>query len=93
MTPRTSPQDARAELGRIIHTWVMFCFHSPGLVAAYDQLRGTNVAGKGSVLEQQIDGATGRRDADLQGFVEFCVDLLQRLPPEGIDAIKAMASR
>jgi hypothetical protein len=44
---------------------------TPGLVAEYDRLRGTNLGLRGSELERAIDEATGRLDAEVLGFAEF----------------------
>lgn len=48
------------------------CAMEPGLVHNYDRLKGTNLSLRGSGFDLAIDKATGRLDAELEGFIEFC---------------------
>lgn len=46
----------------------------PALVAEFDRLAGTNVAGRGSPMDLAIDAVSGHADADLQRFLTFAKD-------------------
>ena len=46
------------------------------LLTEYDRLTGTNLCQRGTALDHAIDEATGRTDADLQGFLAFAKDTL-----------------
>lgn len=48
------------------------CAMEPGLVHNYGRLKGTNLSLRGSGFERAIDKATGRLDAELEDFIEFC---------------------
>lgn len=76
------PVLTEAEKIEALKFWVMFCFAHPNLVEAYDKLMGTNIAGMGTDLERAIDQATGRADDEYRGFIEFCLDMGTRIPPE-----------
>ena len=53
------------------------------MVESFDQLRGTNLALRGSPLERLIDLEAGRFEAELGLFVAFVRDCVwDRLPPE-----------
>lgn len=52
------------------------CAQDSELVINYDRLRGTNLAQRGSSLELAIDRASGRLEAELEGFIEFCWDYI-----------------
>jgi hypothetical protein len=60
--------------------WIHLCGGHPEFVANYDRLRGTNLSRKGSAFDMAIDDATGRMESEVAGFVEFCIDLFQRIP-------------
>lgn len=80
-----------AAMGNVVKRWVMMCFEAKGFVEAYDRLHGTNVAGKGPALALMIDQATGHRDDEFRGFIEFCLDMLESAPQEGVDWLIARA--
>jgi hypothetical protein len=44
---------------------------TPGMLVEYDRLNGTNLARRGTPLDLAIDQATGRMEAEIEGFVEF----------------------
>jgi hypothetical protein len=48
------------------------CINETELVANYDTLRGTNISHRSSAIDLEIDRATGRFDAEIEGFIEFC---------------------
>ena len=57
------------------------CLENKELVENFDRLRGTNLSGKGSPIERQIDVASGRQESDLKLFAEFIFDcVLKRFP-------------
>lgn len=60
--------------------FVFQCIESQELVQEFDRLRGTNLSLRGTVLDLEIDRATGRFDHDVQAFLDFCKDLWQRIP-------------
>lgn len=51
---------------------LMQCAENKELVSSFDRLRGTNLSHRGSVIDLAIDRATGRLDADMEKFIEFC---------------------
>ncbi len=59
------------------------CLEDKDLVANFDRLRGTNLSGKGSLIERQIDVASGRQENDLKLFAQFIVEfVMKRIPVE-----------
>lgn len=48
------------------------CVANQELISNYDRLRGTNLSLRGSGLSLAIDQATGRVDAEIRDFIEFC---------------------
>ena len=59
------------------------CLEYKDLVANFDRLRGTNLSGKGSLIERQIDIASGRQENDLKLFAQFIVEfVMKRIPVE-----------
>ena len=50
------------------------CISEPELIANYDKLRGTNLSRTGSPIDLAVDQATGRMNAEIEGFIEFCWD-------------------
>ncbi|KZC30057.1 MULTISPECIES: hypothetical protein [unclassified Rhodanobacter] len=62
----------------------------PSLRAEYDRLAGTARGTRRSPVDKAIDRATGRDDAELQGFLVFAKDALwDRAPDATRDAIRA----
>lgn len=62
---------------------VQQCVANVEFVREFDRLHGTNVAGRGSPLEYEIDLVSGRIDDDLHKFVVFVHRYVwSRLPPE-----------
>lgn len=47
---------------------------TPELVKEFDRLRGTSLQSRG--LNEMIDIATGKRDKDLELFVEFFLEVI-----------------
>ena len=47
------------------------CAQHPELLTEFDRLTGSNLSQRGSLLDLEIDRATGRMDADFERFVEF----------------------
>jgi hypothetical protein len=68
-----SPEEA-AEFA----VFVQLAWDSP-LRGHFDRLRGTNLCARGLSIEVEIDYASGRFAADVEAFVEFCLDAYQRL--------------
>jgi hypothetical protein len=62
----------------ILPQWIAMCVENENLKHEFDRLRGTNISLKGSLIELDIDIATGRIKSDTNSFVAFCVDLLER---------------
>ena len=59
------------------------CLEDKDLVANFDRLRGTNRSGKGSLIERQIDIASGRQENVLKLFAQFIVEfVMKRIPVE-----------
>lgn len=48
------------------------CISEPELIENYDKLRGANLGRKGSPIDLAVDLATGRIEAEIEGFIEFC---------------------
>ncbi|MEY2117153.1 hypothetical protein [Rhodanobacter sp. FW106-PBR-R2A-1-13] len=62
----------------------------PTLRTEFDRLAGTEVATRRSPLERAIDVASGREDAELQGFLAFAKDVLwDRAPDATREEIRA----
>lgn len=62
---------------------LMKAAESVSLVAEYDRLRGTDLSHRGAPINQMIDKASGKLDADLEGFLEFVWDSVYTRVPLG----------
>ncbi|AGG89155.1 hypothetical protein [Rhodanobacter denitrificans] len=73
-----------------LHYVLELALAHPTLRAEYDRLAGTALATRRSPLERAIDVASGRDDAELQGFLTFAKDVLwDRAPDATREAIRA----
>ena len=48
------------------------CAGHQELIANFDRLAGSNLSLRGSGLDLAIDQTTGRLDAEIEAFIEFC---------------------
>lgn len=69
-----------SEMAKVLGEYVRLFMQTNGLLENYDRLRGTNLCRKGSPLELAVDSSNGRYEKEMRGFLEFVVDVLQRLP-------------
>ncbi len=59
------------------------CANNKEFVKEYDRLRGANVSLKRGTIYNEIDKVSGKWEADVKAFFDFCVDAVwDRLPVE-----------
>ncbi len=90
---KSAGERALAVEAATLHYVLRTALDMPELVAEFDRLAGTNIAGRGSPLDRAIDTASGRADADLQAFLAFAKDAVwDRLDHATLNQIRAQVA-
>lgn len=55
---------------------LMECAGTPGLIAEFDRLTGSNLSMRGAPINVMVDDATGKTDEDLRKFVAFVLEFV-----------------
>lgn len=69
----------------LLEPWLRLCAGNGELLANYDRLRGTNLAGRGTPIDRMIDEATGKLEEEAQAFFDWCREMFERLGREAVD--------
>ena len=69
----------------VVSEWVKTCASSREFLAEYDRLRGTNLSMRGIPIDVLIDVKTRLIETEVEGFVEFCIDMLSRVNPQNAE--------
>ena len=78
--PIDEVQAGKRIFAKEVSAFLTSCAQNQALVAEYDRLRGTNLAGKGlSPIEMMIDAACDNGQAEWTRFFDFCMEMMQRV--------------
>ena len=84
--PLPLPETATAgAVSPLLEPWLRLCAGNGELLANYDRLLGTNLAGRGTPIDRLIDEATGKLEEEVRAFFDWCREMFERLGWEAVD--------
>lgn len=81
----SAPSTEAGAVPPLLEPWLRLCAGNGELLANYDRLRGTNLAGRGAPIDRMIDEATGRLEEEALEFFDWCREMFERLGWEAVD--------
>ena len=81
-----APSTEAGAVPGLLEPWLRLCAGNGELLANYDRLRGTNLAGRGTPIDRLIDEATGKLEAEALAFFDWRREMFERLGWEAVDA-------